>query len=194
MTMLRNFSPNRTLSPLPGVLLLAAIACGDEATPRQTFEIISDAPAARPENSPICLNVLPFPVAGELRRRGLIIRNLGRQTLRVASMRVVSQNRPGAFSVVGVVDNDNRPCEDGAECQVSSGDTVQAAFDVQPPARGWDHAVLGINTNDPDQQELRVAVVSVAKDPGESDVFDPGPRPEAIECTCRAPLPEECNQ
>ncbi len=172
-------------------LFAASVACGEDL-PGSAIQPERDEPLALPEQSPICLNQLPFPVAGATQQVGLIIVNRGEQTLEVGGARIADQTNAGAFDNVRIQDIDKVPCSNEVPCQVPFAERVTIAVDFTPPARGWDVGLLSVTTNDPDNQDLRVAIISAAKEPKDPDAFDPGPRPPGIECSCIFPVPDEC--
>jgi hypothetical protein len=173
------------------------VACGDEvggngggAQPER------DAPLVRTD-SPRCLNQRPFPVAGEVQQYRNIITNRGDQALLVRDARIVEQRRDGAFFLGGddgtpiLAGPEGEPCTPQTPCRLEFREDALLNILLEPPSAGWDRALIELDTNDPDYPDgFRFVVVAAAESAQGAEDF--GDRPEELNCTCRLPLPEEC--
>jgi len=181
---------SKGLTYLAGVALMAA-ACGDDSEGGSGgLNPDSVEPQVRTE-SPLCLNQRPFPVVGDDNSYGTIITNFGEEALLVRSAEIVEERRDGALEITGLVGPEGEACSPQSPCRIGFREDVIMRVELTPPSAGWDRALVRLDTNDPNFTDgFSFAVVAASESaPGAEDFGD---RPDELRCTCRTPLPEEC--
>lgn len=162
-----------------GILLLAVgagtspSACkgGDDSL---DGGVLYERPQIVPDNNPVCLSSLRPPVqVGQVRAQNVLLQNEGKETLELASIEVVNDQR-GHFMLSGV-----------ERMSIPSREFSIAQFRYAPTTPGWDTAALQIQSNAENFPRLDIYIVARAE-PANLDggVFDAGPRPMEAEGSC----------